>query len=297
MLTGKLYGKVFIEGKIKCLTGLHIGTGRETMEIGGVDMSVVRDLLTREPYIPGSSIKGKMRSLLEKLEFARIYKEIANDKDNNKDNDQKDLSVFFSKKIKSGSEEILHHECQSDCCPVCRIYGASGEGAIKKNRPARLYVYDAYLSNKEELEAIETGLYLTELKYENTLDRITSAASPRQIERVPKGAEFKFSMIYNQDEDKTSDLFKQDLEYIFTSIQLLKDDALGGNVSRGYGRIDIGDITVQYRPLEYYTQRKEDKVYEIVEEQENNEDLKTFFNRVIKELIGQEQASAKQESR
>ncbi|SFE58602.1 CRISPR-associated protein Csm3 [Thermoanaerobacter thermohydrosulfuricus] len=269
--SGKLYGKVFIEGKIISLTGLHIGTGKETMEIGGVDMPVVRDPLTREPYIPGSSIKGKMRSLLEKFEFARGGKDITPES-------------YFSKIIKSGSEEIRHHECGSDNCSVCRLYGASKGNGVKKNRPARIYVHDAHLieDSKEELQGIDTGLYLTELKYENTLDRLTSAASPRQIERVPKGAEFKLSMVYNQDEPKDSALFKKDLESIFTSILLLKDDALGGSVSRGYGRIDIQKVKIIYRDAEYYTQENKK---EIVLEQGESEDLKTFlFERVLKKL-------------
>jgi len=270
VLTGKFYGKVFINGKIECLTGLHIGTSKETMEIGGLDMPVIRDLLTGEPYIPGSSIKGKMRSLLERLVFARYHS-------------KKEPSEFFSKRIKSGSGEIIHHECVDEKCPVCRIYGVSSskEDGINKNRPARLYVYDAELLNKEKLEAIDSGLYLTELKYENTLDRITSEASPRQIERVPRGAVFNACMLYNQDSERTSELFKEDLKSIFISIQLLKDDALGGNVSRGYGRIDIKDVKVIYKPLEYYTQGEK----EIIIEQKEGEDLKTFFERVVEELV------------
>ncbi|HEY8401192.1 MAG TPA: type III-A CRISPR-associated RAMP protein Csm3 [Cytophagaceae bacterium] len=267
MSTGKFYGKVFIEGQIECLTGLHIGAGKETLEIGGLDMPVIRDPLTREPYIPGSSIKGKMRSLLEKLEFAR-------------NSNIRDPRQFFSK---SCGEGVNHHECNDEKCPVCRLYGTSKGGSITNNRPARLYVYDAHLSNKDKLEAVDTGLYLTELKYENTLDRITSAASPRQIERVPRGAMFAFAMVYNQDSEKTSEFFKNDLKNVFYNILLLKDDALGGSVSRGYGRIDIKDVRVVYRPIEYYVEGKGERVFKQGEINEN-EGLKDFFDWVLKEL-------------
>ena len=267
MLTGKFYGKVFIEGQIECLTGLHIGAGKETLEIGGLDMPVVRDPITREPYIPGSSIKGKMRSLLERLEFAM-------------NGGRLNTREYFSKKCADG---VFHHECNDEKCPVCRLYGASKGNSVNNNRPARLYVYDAHLSNKDKLEAIDTGLYLTELKFENTLDRITSAASPRQIERVPRGAKFALTMVYNQDSERSSELFKGDLRSVFYNLLLLKDDALGGSVSRGYGRIDINDVRVAYRPFEYYVEGKGERIFKQGEKKEN-ETLKEFFDRVLSEL-------------
>jgi CRISPR-associated protein Csm3 len=263
--TGKLYGKLIIEGRIACLTGLHIGTSKETLEIGGVDVPVVRNPVTREPYIPGSSIKGKLRALLEKQQFAVQTKE----------------ENYFGKNV----DKTAHHECNEFHCPVCRLYGASKGGPINSSRPARVYVSDAELLNKDMLEATDMGLYLTELKYENTLDRITSAASPRQIERVPRGAEFKLSLLYNQDEENKSDMFKRDIEAIFSNLLLLKDDALGGSVSRGYGRIDLVGLAVVYRPIKYYMLQAEEKDNsEIRILQKEGEMLKDFFQRALNTL-------------
>lgn len=268
--TGKFYGKLFIEGIIRCKTGVHVGTGKEVMEIGGLDTPVVRDPLTREPYIPGSSLKGKLRSLLEKQEFATRKP-------------GESIDQFFNRVVRSGGLIIRHHECGDEDCVVCRLYGASKGDGVPQNRPSRLTVSDAHLTeeSKERLEKIDTGLYLTELKFENTLDRITSAASPRQIERVPCGTEFEFTLIYNQDEEKGSELFKKDLEAIFNNLRLLNDDAIGGNVSRGYGRIELKNLCVKYRPLEYYKNGLPDK--EIVEEQ-GEKTLYDFMKQVIDKL-------------
>jgi len=265
--TGKFFGKLIIEGDIECLTGIHIGTSKEVMEIGGVDTPVVRDPLTREPYIPGSSLKGKLRSLLEKQEFATKGFNF-------------DIEGYFKSEIKFGNRSIRHHECNEDDCPVCRLFGAVKD----RSRPARLLVSDAHLKpeSKGELEKIDTGLYLTELKFENTLDRITSAASPRQIERIPKGTEFKFTLIYNQDLEKTSVLFKKDVEAIFNCLRLLNDDAIGGNISRGYGRLNLKNFHVIYRPLNYYKKGEESLERKI--DQIEGTKLNEFLKQVIDKL-------------
>lgn len=269
--TGKFYGKLIVEGTIECVTGMHIGTGKEVMEIGGIDIPVVRDPLSREPYIPGSSLKGKLRSLLEKQEFAvkgtGLY-----------------IDDYFNKTVDSGGLKIRHHECNVDDCSVCRLYGASKGKGVSENRPARLIVSDAYLKSesKQQLENIDTGLYLTELKFENTLDRITSAASPRQIERVPRGTEFEFTLIYNQDEERNSELFAQDIKAIFNNLRLLDNDAIGGNVSRGYGRIKLKNLCMKYRPLDYY--REGDQKKEVLITQ-GEQQLSEFINKAAVILI------------
>src|SRR3989338_11494456 len=54
-----------ITGIMQCVSGLRIGGSKDTIEIGGMDNPIIRNPLDKFPYIPGSSIKGKMRSLLE----------------------------------------------------------------------------------------------------------------------------------------------------------------------------------------------------------------------------------------
>jgi len=219
-----ILGKVQISGKIKCLTGLHIGASKENMEIGAIDSPVVRDPITREPYIPGSSLKGKMRALLEKALAA-------------------DLGIVGEtnrRNIGTKNNQVWVHVCndiaEASACSICRIFGSTGHNG--KNFPSRLIVRDAYLTRESEkkLSDIDTGLQYTEWKFENAIDRVTSAANPRQLERVPRGAEFDFELIYNVEETENleTDLLNLDL-----AIELIKLDAIGGHGSRGYGKVEI----------------------------------------------------------
>lgn len=265
--TGKLTGKLIISGRIELKTGLHIGTNKDTLEIGGVDNPVIRDPLTREPYIPGSSLKGKLRSLLERVQFA------AQPHDN--------IEQFFNKTMKTGNILVRHHECGDENCTVCRLFGAGTGAGINENRPGRLITVDCRMTgeSKEQLEAIDTGLYLTEQKSENTLDRITSAANPRQQERVPRGTCFSFTLIYTADTTPDNNLFKADVRSIFTALSLVQDDALGGSGSRGYGRIVLKDLKASYRPLEYYTEAKDEVIIS-----QNGETLMSYAEKVLSTL-------------
>jgi len=251
-----LPGKFLIEGELHCLTGLHIGGNKETSEIGSVDLLVVRDPISQEPYIPGSSIKGKMRSLLERYHFA--------------------VDPAFN--IVLTRDPLFHrHECGSNICPVCRIFGSGNAG--ESSLPARLCVRDAHLTqdSKDELLKIEGGYYLTEIKIENTLDRITAKANPRQIERIPRGARFSFSMIYSIWEREDSGQFKEDLNEILTALQLLQDDYLGGHGSRGYGQIDIQNLKLVWRSMAYY--RGEEQEVAVISD----------FNGSLREIISKVQ--------
>ena len=231
----KLLGKIIIEGQLVCLTGLHIGASNENLEIGAVDSPVVRDPLTMEPYIPGSSLKGKLRSLLEKA-----HPELEANRD--------------------GGSGIKRHECESwekgdgqpgaPNCPLCRLFGSTGK-KDGKNYPSRLKVRDLKLTEKsrEELENIDTGILFTELKFENSIDRVTSAANPRNLERIPRGATFSFSIVYDVEDTET---VRDDLDNLQLALDLLQDDALGGHGSRGYGHVKIELKDVSARKIEYY---------------------------------------------
>ncbi|MFQ6118439.1 MAG: type III-A CRISPR-associated RAMP protein Csm3 [Methanosarcinales archaeon] len=218
-----LSGKIIIIGEIRAETGLHIGGSTVGLDIGGVDNAVIRDKITDQPYIPGSSLKGKMRSLLEK----------ATGKEPNTD---------------VGKVKI--HQCKSKedfaNCKVCKIFGLPGEKPF--SQPTRLFVRDSFLSDPESLEKADTDLPYTEVKFENVIDRITSAANPRQTERVPAGAKFGFEFIYNvfNEEDKNN------LKYVFEAMNLLEHDYLGGQGSRGYGKIKFSNIKILWNSRNDY---------------------------------------------
>ncbi|RIV28089.1 type III-A CRISPR-associated RAMP protein Csm3 [Alicyclobacillaceae bacterium I2511] len=231
-----LYGKIFLSGTMKVITGLHIGALSDSMSIGGIDSPVVRDPVTRYPYIPGSSLKGKLRSLLERTEFTRQR--------------NGNVEQYFSR---PGGGNVKHrHECTKPECPVCRMFGATSSKQDEGNNlPARLAVRDLHLTREsaEELKGLETGLYMTEWKSENGLDRLTAAANPRQIERVPAGSEFHFELVYTVT-DTTQIL--DDWQNIIEQLRILEDDALGGHGSRGYGQVQFKCEQLVVRTLDTY---------------------------------------------
>jgi CRISPR-associated protein Csm3 len=225
----KLRAKVVVEGELEVLTGLHVGSAAAGMQIGSVDSPVIRDPITNRPYVPGSSLKGKLRSLLEAAEGKEANR--------------------------PGGSGTSRHECDNRDealgCPVCRLFGSTGfRGGT--NHPARLTVSDLSLTNESfaDLRVIETGLMYTEWKFENALDRITSAANPRQIERIPAGSVFAFRLVYDDREDV--DEIQQDMRNLARVMHLLEDDALGGHGSRGYGRVEFKNIRRSHRPVEQY---------------------------------------------
>jgi CRISPR-associated protein Csm3 len=222
-------GKVILSGEIVCKTGLHIGASDTGLSIGGMDNPVIRDPLTKTPYIPGSSLKGKLRSLFERA---------------------KDMEFN-----KYGGNNIYRHECSNSECPVCRLFGASsGSG---KNIPSRLQVRDAFLSEESlsKLSELDEGLPYTEWKAENSLDRITCAANRRPIERVPAGATFEFELVYTIEKDED---LKEDLNNLQAMLRLLEDDALGGGGSRGNGRVEIKIKDVLVRKIGHYIEGEDE---------------------------------------
>lgn len=201
------YTKILIKGTIEVKTGLHIGGDDSYSAIGAVDSPVVRDPLTRDPIIPGSSLKGKMRSLL------------ARDKG----------SVPAS-----GSKGF-----ERDCSEILRLFGSSSPASNATGdgiQMSRLQFSDCFLQNKRELPL------LFENKFENTIDRLTAVANPRQIERVVRGAKFAFEMIYNVED---ADQVEEDFHNIRLAMDLLEHDYLGGGGSRGNGRIVFSDVTTE----------------------------------------------------
>lgn len=256
-----IIGKIQMIGKIKCLTGLHIGASKENLEIGAIDASVVRDPITREPYIPGSSIKGKLRALLEKALAIKL--EI--------------MGTQKRRNIGTRGNPVYIHVCtdaeDAQKCPICRLFGSTGSDG-GRNYPSRIIVRDAYLTREssEELSQIDTGLQFTEWKFENAIDRVTSSANPRQIERVPRGAEFEFEIVYNVEEKET---LRDDLDNLHLVIELLKMDSLGGHGSRGYGKVAIEFESIKGFTVDYLKSGKGE--IKIIDSLNKKEELISLF--------------------
>lgn len=219
---------LILRGKIKCLTGLHIGGSKEKLEIGGVDSIVIRSPRSNYPYIPGSSLKGKLRHLLEYALDGVKYPVLQ--KKGQKDED----AIGNVSRI----EEIT------------RIFGAGvSEKEIEDNKLkniglTRLLVRDA-MPDRDTIkmwDSLGSDANYSEYKAENTIDRITSAANPRFIERVVEGSNFDFEMIYSVykiGEQDPVEKANMDIRHIIMGLRLLESFALGKSGSRGYGKIEF----------------------------------------------------------
>ncbi len=215
----QLYKKIIKRGTLTLITGLHIGDSKETTDIGGVDSPVVRRKDNNEPYIPGSSLKGKMRSLLD----------------------------------------IAHGQTDTTRNGTHIIGQLFGNIDKDKGTPSRLIVRDAYLSRKSSQVISEsefTDMPFSEVKFENIINRVKGTAEhPRQIERIPAGAEFEVEFIINIIADSDSEAKTKEADFnqlLSAAIKLLEDDYLGGSGSRGYGQVKFAWNTPIEKTVEQY---------------------------------------------
>jgi len=235
----KLIGKLILEGELVCRTGLHIGAGKGSLEIGGADNPVIKDSFGR-PYVPGSSLRGRLRSLLEQTRGAAVPSEL----------------VYLSKR--KGQEVRIHQSNRPDD-EICLLFGRTA-GRMEKvsgdtlestqASPSRLAVCDAPLDPESITPSMRENLddELTEVKSENAIDRITSQANPRTLERVPAGARFhvRFVMDVLCEEDKAL------AALLAEGLKLLEDDSLGGGGSRGSGRVGFAKMRLVWRGRGFY---------------------------------------------
>jgi CRISPR-associated protein Csm3 len=204
-----MFAKIEISGVIEVMTGLHIGGSSAFSAIGAVDSPVILDTRSNMPMIPGSSLKGKMRTLLAK-KYNEVFARIPDD----------------------------DNEC------LLALFGSAKKGAV---RTSRVQFSDMFLSNLDELK--RGGLTrATEIKFENSISRASAVANPRQIERVVRGAKFPVQIIYEVSEgagnaDKAAIL--QDMKILKDGFKLLEYDYLGGSGSRGYGRVKFDEFGVE----------------------------------------------------
>ncbi len=236
----QLVGKLILSGELHCETGLHIGAGKGSLEIGGADNPVVKDAFGL-PYIPGSSLRGRIRSLLENALGLTTPAEL----------------VYLSKR--KGQEVRIHQSDRPDD-EICLLFGrnpgrmdrvSGDELNTRTATPARLAIYDAPLDAASITAQMRENLddEITEVKSENAIDRITSQANPRTLERVPAGARFQVRMVLDVlcEEDKAL------AARLVEGLRLLEDDALGGGGSRGSGRVRFANLKLIWRNRAFYS--------------------------------------------
>ena len=238
-----MYGKILIEGKLEVVTGLHIGGASSFAAIGAVDSPVVRNSRDNQPMIPGSSLKGKMRSLLARQRNQKIS--------GNMDEDE---------------EGIL------------RLFGSAKNGNV---RVGRLIFSDLFLAEQDSLESP------VEVKFENSINRLTAVANPRQLERVIPGTQFNLKLLYelkdttDREKEKHAEYYQgteeerilKDFQCLIDGMKLLELDYLGGSGTRGYGQVRFcnlsADLVYGDEVLEKYADLLNDQLIALEEENES----------------------------
>lgn len=220
----KLNNMHTLEATLELVTGLHIGAGSEEMHIGGIDNAVLKHPHTLEPYIPGSSLKGKMRSLLEWRAGV--------------------VGDCEGKPVNGKVLGKLQGEKRAAAKQIAQIFGLSGdsdnETLTKEIGPTRAAFWDCSLAKSWSDGVKEKGQLYTEAKSENMIDRIKGVAEhPRQTERVPAGAQFVFKLTFKELEGDSNIT-----ETLLAGLQLLQLDGIGGSGSRGYGKIKFVGLTL-----------------------------------------------------
>ncbi|MCI6632016.1 MAG: type III-A CRISPR-associated RAMP protein Csm3 [Sutterella sp.] len=216
----KLTKILTIKAQLVCVSGLHIGAGDTEMHIGGIDNTVIRNPLTNVPYIPGSSLKGKIRSLLEWRSGAVREKPLS------------------WKDYENGERK--------DVLAILQLFGAGAGDQLTSEEayvlgPSRLSFWDCELNEAWRKGIDDANRLTTEAKSENSINRISGKAeNPRYTERVIAGARFDFRLSMKVLEGEEDGL----LRMLLSGLRLLEADSLGGSGSRGYGKVKFENLTI-----------------------------------------------------
>ena len=202
-----MYSKIQITGVLETKTGMHIGGSSAFSAIGAVDSPVIKDVRNGKPMVPGSSLKGKIRTLL-----AKKY-----------------------------NEAVVNPDNDAEC--IRRVFGSAKKDKDNKVHASKIIVSDMFLLNEDEIRnrGIES---FTEVKFENSINRATAVANPRQIERAIKGLQFGIDMIYEVENGKEDEVI-DDIKLWAEGMKMLEYDYLGGSGSRGYGKVQFFDMTAK----------------------------------------------------
>lgn len=202
-----MYSKIQITGILETKTGMHIGGSSAFSAIGAVDSPVIKDVRNGKPMVPGSSLKGKIRTLL-----AKKY-----------------------------NEAVVNPDNDAEC--IRRVFGSAKKDKDNKVHASKIIVSDMFLLNEDEIRnrGIES---FTEVKFENSINRATAVANPRQIERAIKGLQFGIDMIYEVENGKEDEVI-DDIKLLAEGMKMLEYDYLGGSGSRGYGKVQFFDMTAK----------------------------------------------------
>jgi len=223
MVFEKLEKRIILTGTVEAITPLHVGSGKSEFEIGEVDMPI---LTTPEgqPYIPGSSLKGRVRAEAERI--AR----------------QKGMVVCYPPKVDNmcGSKGNINA-----LCICCRIFGTAGNVSVASKVKFR----DAY-----PLDTVGALLERTGIAIDRETGTVAKGAF-YTIQAVPAGARFGLEIV-------AENLSEDELKLLKAALKSVEDSALGGSSSRGFGKVRITISKVSVRTAGYYLGEEGEQVLE-----------------------------------
>lgn len=216
MVFEKLEQRCILQGSITALTDIHIGAGKGSgHEIGDIDLPILKDSFGRA-YIPGSSIKGKVRT-----EAERIEREIGGD-------------VCTPPDVKRMCGTIKSK--LDDLCICCRVFGTAGDNI---SSASKVRFRDSYPTEKVEQTDVRTGI---------AMNRSTASVRERalySVESIPAGTQFEFELV-------TENLSEEESTLLRASIKSVEDSAIGGGSSRGFGKVKFQFSKLIKRSAAYY---------------------------------------------
>jgi CRISPR-associated protein Csm3 len=199
-----------ITGTIELKSGTRIGGSDDLLQIGGTDLTCIKDPVTGRPYLPGSSLKGRMRSELERYHerFGRNPNEPCG--------------------------------CATPECPVCRLFGPH-KNTNHQLGPSRLLIRDAPLLEGGQLE------HKTEAIIQR---QSNTAQHPRTVERVAPGSRFALEIgvqvfdlddgfEYDDHDGKRVRGAEALREVVYMALDLVEQTGIGSGTSKGYGAVEI----------------------------------------------------------
>ncbi len=226
MVFEKLDKRLILEGEIEALTALHVGSGKAEFE-ETVDLPVLKDP-KGNPYVPGSSLKGRVRSEAERLARSMGY------------------AVCEAPTVESmcGSKA----KGEESLCIICKIFGTAGmKGGV--SRASKVKFRDAHLVGGLENLLRRTGI---------ALDRETGTVKPGalySLEAVPAGSRFSLEIV-------AENLTDEELGLLKAALRSVEDSALGGQSSRGLGKVRIRVDRARVRTAEFYVGKASEEVVE-----------------------------------
>ena len=204
-----------IAGVIHCLSGVRIGGNNNVIEIGTIDNPIIRNPITNHPYLPGSSLKGKMRSSLE----------------------------LILRRLTTGKDGKTLGPCSCGKCVVCKLFGSGDSKSTFE--PSRLIFRDCPLT-QESAQTLQTaaqnsGVFFAEIKPGVRMNRATNTVAQGaffNFERVPEGTEFDFELVLRLYGDLDDDKARADYrKTIAQGLCLIEKEGIGGKISAGYGKV------------------------------------------------------------